>query len=137
MMRGSLDSLQPGKYHIVLGRTLARNLKVRMGDKVRVISTQASQFTPLGRVPSQRNFTVVGFYDTGTDVDEQLFLANIKDVGRLLKRSSAKGYDSRLYLDDPYSISEVAGFAANSGVEWRDWRAQRGELFQAVKWNAI
>ena len=70
--------------------------------------TSASQFTPLGRLPSQRNFTVSGIYDTGSDVDKQLVFTNISDAGRLLHYKLDQMSGWRLYLDDPFAVTELA-----------------------------
>ncbi|CAM2971773.1 lipoprotein-releasing ABC transporter permease subunit LolC [Vibrio rarus] len=133
MLSGRVDSLQAGKYHILIGHTLARQLKVHQGDKVRLMVTSASQFTPLGRIPSQRNFTVSGIFNTGSDVDAQLMVTHIADAGRLLKMNAQQITGWRLYLDDPFAVSELSSLSLPDNWRWQDWRAQRGELFQAVK----
>ncbi|WP_028024074.1 lipoprotein-releasing ABC transporter permease subunit LolC [Enterovibrio calviensis] len=133
MVRGSFDMLKPGAYHLVLGRKIARDLDVSVGDKVRVMITSASQFTPVGRIPSQRNFTVAGIYDTATDVDGQLMYANLNDVARLMRLPRSQPADLRLFLDDPFDVPTLKQIAEGMGYEWSDWRELRGELFQAVK----
>ncbi|MFC0172739.1 lipoprotein-releasing ABC transporter permease subunit LolC [Vibrio comitans] len=133
MLSGSVDSLQQGKYRIIIGHTLARKLKVNQGDKVRLMVTSASQYSPLGRIPSQRNFTVSGIFNTGSDVDAQLMVTNIEDAGRLLRMNKEQVSGWRLYLDDPFAVSTLSAMPLQDGWAWQDWRAQRGELFQAVK----
>ncbi|MGF1785742.1 lipoprotein-releasing ABC transporter permease subunit LolC [Photobacterium swingsii] len=133
MTLGSLSDLTSGSYHVVLGQALAVQLGVQVGDKVRLMVTSASQYTPLGRIPSQRNFTVSGVFDTGSDVDKQLIVVNIHDAGKLLrlKRDEISGW--RLFLDDPFAVTELANISLPDDWQWSDWREQRGELFQAVK----
>ncbi|WP_039970541.1 lipoprotein-releasing ABC transporter permease subunit LolC [Vibrio halioticoli] len=133
MLSGSVDSLEQGKYHLLIGHSLARTLQVKKGDKVRLMVTSTSQYSPIGRIPSQRNFTVSGIFNTGSDVDGQLMVANIEDAGRLLKMNSKQMSGWRLYLDDPFAVSQLATMPLDKGWTWQDWRAQRGELFQAVK----
>ncbi|WP_407332949.1 lipoprotein-releasing ABC transporter permease subunit LolC [Enterovibrio sp. 27052020O] len=133
MVRGSFDQLLPGSYHLVLGRKIARDLNVSVGDKVRVMITSASQFTPVGRIPSQRNFTVSGIYDTATDVDGQLMFANLNDVARLMRLPRSQPTDLRLFITDPFDVPTLKQVAETMGYEWSDWRELRGELFQAVK----
>ncbi|MGR5079522.1 lipoprotein-releasing ABC transporter permease subunit LolC [Photobacterium swingsii] len=133
MTLGSLSDLTSGSYHVVLGQALAVQLGAQVGDKVRLMVTSASQYTPLGRIPSQRNFTVSGVFDTGSDVDKQLIVVNIHDAGKLLrlKRDEISGW--RLFLDDPFAVTELANISLPDDWQWSDWREQRGELFQAVK----
>ncbi|MDV7103033.1 lipoprotein-releasing ABC transporter permease subunit LolC [Vibrio sp. TH_r3] len=133
LMGGKLENLQAGDYKIFLGHTLARNMKVSIGDKVRLMVTSASQFTPLGRIPSQRNFTVAGMFNTGSDVDSQLIIGHIEDVGRLMKYNSETMSGWRLFFDDPFIVSELSTTSLPDGWFWSDWREQRGELFQAVR----
>ncbi|WP_318480041.1 lipoprotein-releasing ABC transporter permease subunit LolC [Photobacterium leiognathi] len=132
LMVGSLSSLTPGSFKVIIGQAMAVSLGVQPGDKIRVMVTSASQFTPLGRMPSQRNFEVAGIYDTGSDVDQQLVYTNISDAGRLLRYKLDQMTGWRLYLDDPFTVPELKEKLPN-GWTWSDWRDQRGELFQAVK----
>jgi lipoprotein-releasing system permease protein len=133
LIAGRLSSLQAGKYQVFIGHTLARAMDVSLGDKVRLMVTSASQFTPLGRIPSQRIFTVAGIYNTGSDVDGQLMLTHIDDAARLLrfKKDTITGW--RLFFDDPFVVGELSKQPLPEGWQWRDWRDQRGELFQAVR----
>lgn len=133
LIAGRLAQLEAGQYQIFLGHSLARSMNVSIGDKVRLMVTSASQFTPLGRIPSQRNFTVAGMFNTGSDIDSQLIVAHIEDTARLLRLPKETISGWRLYFDDPFDVSEVASKPLPEGWQWSDWRAQRGELFQAVK----
>ena len=101
MLIGDISLLQPGKYNIIIGRSMAKSLNVKLGDKIRLISTKGSVFTPMGRVPSQRKFTVVGIYSVGSDVEATQVLVNITDAGKLARlkpsrRASARMARSRL-----------------------------------------
>lgn len=137
LIAGDLSTLQEGKYQLFLGHTLARNLNVNLGDKVRLMVTNASQYTPLGRIPSQRNFTVSGLFNTGSDVDGQLIITHISDAARLMRwnnqaqKRSISGW--RLFFEDPFVVADLAKLPMPEGWYWSDWRSQRGELFQAVK----
>lgn len=133
MVLGALDKLTPNSFNVVIGQALAVQLGVRVGDQIRLMVTSVSQYTPLGRIPSQRKFTVVGIYDTGSNVDEELVYTNIQDAGRLLHFKSDQMSGWRLYLDDPFVVTELEQQPLPNHWQWTDWRAQRGELFQAVK----
>lgn len=130
---GSAGELQTGAYRILIGQTLARGLDVSVGDKVRLMVTGASQFTPLGRIPSQRLFTVAGIFNTGSDIDGQLMMVHIDDAAKLLRMKSDEMSGWRLYFDDPFMVSELGQKSLPEPWQWQDWRDQRGELFQAVR----
>ncbi|SIN83431.1 lipoprotein-releasing ABC transporter permease subunit [Salinivibrio sp. ES.052] len=131
LLQGDISALRSGDYKLMIGRSMASELQLRMGDSVRVMVTSASRFTPIGRIPAQRLFTVAGIFHTGTDVDSQLMLANIDDVARLSGIAPAQANDLRLFLDDPFAITQLKQKA--DLATWTDWRRWRGELFQAVK----
>lgn len=133
LISGNIRQLAAGEYGIFLGSKLARELNVRYGDTVRIMVTNASQYTPLGRIPSQRNFKVVGVFNTGSDVDGQLMVANIQDTARLMKLKKGNITGWRLFFDDPFQVTELAKLPLKNEMTWSDWRDQRGELFQAVK----
>lgn len=130
---GDIQDLEAGSYKVILGQTLANQLGVKVGDKVRLMVTSASQYTPLGRIPSQRNFEVAGLYNTGSDVDGQIMLTHIEDAGRLLRLKPGQITGWRLFVDDPFVVADLANQTLPEGMTWSDWREQRGELFQAVK----
>ncbi|EEX92695.1 lipoprotein-releasing ABC transporter permease subunit LolC [Vibrio orientalis] len=133
LIAGRLENLQAGKYQIFIGHTLARSLDVSIGDKVRLMVTSASQFTPLGRIPSQRLFTVAGIYNTGSDVDGQLMLTHIQDAGKLMRLKPDTMTGWRLFFNDPFVVADLSQQPLPQGWKWQDWRDQRGELFQAVR----
>lgn len=132
MLAGQLSSLQRGEYHIVLGQGVANRLKVSLGDSVRLILTEGTRFTPFGRVPAQRLFTVSGIFGVGADVDSQVALIALGDAQRMLRLPDDTVGGIRLWLDDPFAADEVIKTALPDGLEWQDWRRERGELFQAV-----
>ncbi|MFD2179695.1 lipoprotein-releasing ABC transporter permease subunit LolC [Veronia pacifica] len=133
MLTGSVSLLEPKGYRVIIGRQMARQLDVVVGDKVRLFVTNASIYTPVGRMPSYRNFTVVGVFDTRTDVDGQIMYANIRDVSALLRLKKSTPPDLRIFADDPFDVPSLKKFAVADGWQWTDWRRLRGELFQAVK----
>ncbi len=133
MVQGQVADLTPGSYRVILGNGMAQQLGVKVGDKVRLMVTSVSVYTPLGRIPSQRNFIVSGIYFTGSDVDKSLVLTNIADAGRLLRYKPEAFTGWRLFLDDPFSVTALAQSDLPDSFRWSDWRDQRGELFQAVK----
>ena len=131
MLGGRLDSLQAGEYHIVLGQGVASRLKVSIGDQVRLILTEGTRFTPLAgcrpasfhRLRHLRGRRRRG-QPGGPDCPG--------DAQRMLRLPADKVGGIRLWLDDPFAADEVVKTALPDGLEWQDWRRERGELFQAV-----
>ncbi|UJF17431.1 lipoprotein-releasing ABC transporter permease subunit LolC [Vibrio sp. SS-MA-C1-2] len=131
MLVGELSQLQAGKYHIVIGQLLANKLNVSVGDKIRLMVTSATQYTPIGRIPNQRNFTVSGIYSSGTDIDGTYTFVNLADAGRLLQYPINHATGWRLFFSDPFAVSSLRAELPDYSI--KDWREQKGELFQAVK----
>ncbi|MCK1967630.1 lipoprotein-releasing ABC transporter permease subunit LolC [Franconibacter pulveris 1160] len=127
------SDLAPGKYNVILGEQLAGQLGVNRGDQIRVMVPSASQFTPMGRVPSQRLFTVIGTFAANSEVDGYQMLTNIQDASRLMRYPAGNITGWRLWLDEPLKVDELSQQALPQGTEWKDWRERKGELFQAVR----
>ncbi|MDA7746030.1 lipoprotein-releasing ABC transporter permease subunit [Psychromonas sp.] len=130
---GVLDDLEAGAYRIIIGSQLASQLNVMVGDKVRVISTRGARYTPIGQVPSQRNFTITGIFDVGSDVDSHLILMNIEDAARLIRIQTDQVSDLRFYFTDPFAVESWQYPPLEADEVMLDWRSTHGELFAAVK----
>ncbi|WP_276643053.1 lipoprotein-releasing ABC transporter permease subunit LolC [Siccibacter turicensis] len=127
------DVLAPGKYNVILGEQLAGQLGVNRGDQIRVMVPSASQFTPMGRLPSQRLFTVAGTFAANSEVDGYQMLVNIQDASRLMRYPAGNITGWRLWLNEPLKVDEMAQQTMPEGMVWKDWRERKGELFQAVR----
>lgn len=128
-----MDTLQPGGYQVILGEQLAGQLGVKRGDPLRVMVPGASQFTPMGRIPSQRLFTVAGTFAANSEVDGYQLLTNQQDASRLMRYPIGNVTGWRLWLDKPLDVDTVSRQALPAGTVWKDWRERKGELFQAVR----
>lgn len=127
------DDLVPGQYRVILGDELAASLGVKRGDTVRLMVPGASQFTPMGRIPSQRLFTVVGTFAANSEVDGYQLLVNQQDASRLMRYPAGYVTGWRLWLQQPLAVDELSARPLPDGLVWHDWRERKGELFQAVR----
>jgi lipoprotein-releasing system permease protein len=107
MVAGSLDGLRDERWGVVLGKTLADNLGVSVGDKVDLFSL-AVNINPLTPLPSYRSFTVQGIYRVGTlELDSQLAVINIS-AARALFRLRTPYTGLRIKLQDVLSADQVS-----------------------------
>ncbi|EOW6769577.1 lipoprotein-releasing ABC transporter permease subunit LolC [Cronobacter muytjensii] len=127
------QDLVAGKYNIILGEQLAGQLGVKRGDQLRLMVPSASQFTPMGRLPSQRLFTVIGTFAANSEVDGYQMLVNIQDASRLMRYPAGNITGWRLWLNEPLKVDVLSQQPLPAGTEWHDWRDRKGELFQAVR----
>ncbi|MDP2713652.1 lipoprotein-releasing ABC transporter permease subunit [Rheinheimera sp.] len=129
---GSWQQFAQQRYAVVLGRALAEQLEVSVGDKLRFMLPQAGSYTPMGWVPRQRLFTVSGILDTGSDVDKLIAVTALDDLSRLLS-STVQQQQWRITLDEPFAAPQFAQqLAADSSLQVQDWRQSHGKLFAAV-----
>lgn len=136
MVRGSVDNLEAGEYGIILGRPLANRLDVQVGEQVRIVAAAGGQFTPVGVMPAQRMFRVVGQFELGAEIDRQLVLMHGDDLARLLRFPDGHVSGIRLYLDDAFRAEQVAADLApqvNEGSRIGQWTERYGRLFAAVR----
>ncbi|MEO6967417.1 MAG: lipoprotein-releasing ABC transporter permease subunit [Rhodanobacteraceae bacterium] len=132
MIAGKLSELTPGSWGIVLGKDLALNLGVGVGDKVTVISTITA--SPIGALPRLRRFTVVGLFEAGMEeYDSGLAVINMHDAEKLYQMDGPTGI--RLRLDDMFRAYSVARDLADElGQAYRvqDWTQGHANFFKAV-----
>ncbi|AAU37794.1 lipoprotein-releasing ABC transporter permease subunit [[Mannheimia] succiniciproducens] len=128
------ELLPAGEFKILIGNRLADKLRLNIGDKVRLMITENSQYTPFGRVPTQRLFTVSDIYfSDNSEVSGYEIFANLSDIGRLMRIRPEQVQGYRLFLDDPFQITALPQFFSADKWKLEDWRSQKGEFFQAVR----
>ena len=127
------QQLQPGQYNLIIGEQLAGQLGVKRGDSLRLMVPSASQFTPMGRIPSQRLFTIAGTFHANSEVDGYQLLVNQQDASRLMRYPAGNVTGWRLFLQQPLAVDTLSQQTLPQGTEWKDWRERKGELFQAVR----
>ena len=123
---------EAGKYNVILGEQLAGQLGVNRGDQLRVMVPSASQFTPMGRLPSQRLFNVIGTFAANSEVDGYQMLVNIQDASRLM-RYPREILPAGVCGDAPLKVDTLSQQTLPEGTKWQDWRDRKGELFRAVR----
>jgi lipoprotein-releasing system permease protein len=132
---GSLDSLKPGTFNVILGVDLARALGVLPGDKVALVAPQGT-VTPAGVIPRLKQFTVSGIFEAGiVDADSGLALVSLKDGQTLYQLGDAVS-GIRLKLDDLFAAREVArGLTDRLPPELyaSDWTRSHANFFRAVE----
>jgi lipoprotein-releasing system permease protein len=138
MIAGRLDTLTSGSWGIVLGRDLALQLGVNVGDKIIVYAPVISA-TPIGAVPRLRRFTVTGIFEIGMqEYDSGLAIINMRDAEKLYQMSGPSGI--RLKLDDLFAASKVSATLANrlgDAYLVRGWMQQHANFFKAIAMEKI
>jgi lipoprotein-releasing system permease protein len=131
---GVFARLQPGRWQIVLGSELARQLAVGEGDTLTVMAP-SGQVTPAGLVPRLRSFTVAGTFSSGHyDYDSSLALVHLDDAARLMRSGGPTGVQFK--LADQLAAREVAAqlsAALPQELAVRDWTRSNANWYDAVQ----
>jgi len=133
MVAGTLSSLTPKSFHVILGSALAQNLGVNVGDPVTVYVPKVS-FSLVGVMPRLKQFTVSGIFTTGYQFDNSYALINIRDAAALLQMgSSVSGL--QLKLDDLFnaaSVSQNLNAILAPNLMAYTWMSQNANFFAAL-----
>ncbi|MFK8075868.1 MAG: lipoprotein-releasing ABC transporter permease subunit [Granulosicoccus sp.] len=128
-------ALKEGEYGLILGADLAVFLGAIAGDKIMVITPEAS-VTPMGFVPRVKRFTVTGIFRFGMyQFDRNLAIMHASDSAKLFKMG--EGFSGvRLKLEDT-SRAPVVSRQLTREFEYdkyvSDWTQQNANYFLAVK----
>ena len=135
MVAGTLEALEAGSFGIVIGKTLAEQLHVTVGDSVIMLVAQGT-ITPAGVVPRMRRFHVTGVFCAGMyEFDRALVFVHIADAQRLL-RFGEDVSGLRLAIHDPLQAPTVVRAVANAwggGVFVTDWTREHGNFFRSIQ----
>src|SRR3984957_12486836 len=135
MREGRLADLTPGSNRIILGRMLAYQLQVGVGDQVTVMIPGNAPGTSDAIVPRLQDFQVAGIFEVGLqEHDSVLALVNLQDA------ESFRGLDGptgiRLKFQDVLRAPQLARDAAarlKPGLQVRDWTQDNEAYFRAIR----
>jgi lipoprotein-releasing system permease protein len=135
MISGSLMDLKPGEYGIVVGRELANSLGVYEGDRITVITPQAS-ITAVGVMPRLRRFSVVGVFEVGMhQYDSAMAYMHLEDAAKLFSYED-KVNGVRLKFTDLFDAPRITRDIEHDFGEdyWvKDWSKQHKNFFRALQ----
>lgn len=135
MISGSLTDLKPGEYGIVLGRELANALGVYEGDRITVITPQAS-ITAVGVMPRLRRFRVVGVFEVGMhQYDSAMAYMHLQDAAKLFSYED-KVNGVRLKFTDLFDAPRITrDIEKDFGEDYwvKDWSKQHKNFFRALQ----
>ena len=126
------SSTEPG---IILGKELAGNLGVTVGDPVYLISPRG-MMSPIGHIPAMKRFKVSGFFESGMyEYDGSFAYIHISDAQQILRMPEAiTGLEIR--VGDIYQAGKISDkIRTRLGFPYwtRDWMQMNKNLFTALK----
>ncbi len=135
LVEGTLESLAPGKFNMLIGRDLALRLRATVGTALTLVAPRA-RITPAGVMPRMRRFTVTGIFEAGhAQYDTSLAVVHVEDAQRVFRLG--RGVSGlRVKLADMFDAPRVSRELARSfgGQYWlRDWTQHHANFFRALK----
>lgn len=134
MLEGGLDVLQPNSRSIVLGRLLALDLRVRIGDGVVLLIPR-----PVGDgtlQPVLERFVVRGVFEVGLqDHDGLLALINVADAAGIMGLGDEVSA-VRFRAGDVMAAAEIARnlqTRLGDDVATSDWTIENSSYFRAIR----
>ncbi|MDJ0701092.1 MAG: lipoprotein-releasing ABC transporter permease subunit [Woeseiaceae bacterium] len=134
LVEGSLDELQAGGNGIILGRALAFNLGVRLGDGVMLLIPRPAGDGTLQ--PVLERFVVEGVFEVGLqDHDARLALVHLSDAAAILSigdNVSAIRFRSDDVMRAP-AIAASLQATLGDDIETSDWTVENASYFRAIR----
>jgi len=135
MREGRLSDLTPNSNRIILGRMLAYQLQVGMGDQVTVMIPGNAGGASDAIVPRLRDFYVAGIFEVGLqEHDSVLALVNLQDAEAFRGIDGPTGIRLKFY--DVLKAPELARSAAarlSPSLQVRDWTQDNQAYFRAIR----
>lgn len=133
LQAGRLDDLEAGAQHIILGRILALNLGVGVGDRVNLLLLKVQNGRPTAVL---RSFRVSGVFAAGMQQhDAGLALIHLDDASEL-KGFAGRAGGVAVRLEDPMAVRELAGRLPpplDGSLTYSDWTIENQNYFRAIR----
>ena len=134
MLEGDFDVLQPGERSIILGRLLALDLGVRIGDGVVLLIPR-----PVGDgtlEPTLERFVLRGVFEAGLqDHDGLLALVNAREAAAIMglgDEMSAVRFRAQDVMQAPLLARSIAERLGEDVVS-SDWTVENASYFRAIR----
>ena len=122
------------KNFISIGRELSFNLNLQIGDNISIMSSSGVE-TIIGKLPKQKNFTVLSIFDSGLgDFDNNVIFLNLETLEEF-SNLDKKDRNLEIYLKNPQKIENqkdiIQNIFPNELVS--SWADLNKSLFSALR----
>lgn len=139
---GKSDDPSRPSDNVIMGRRLAEDLGLRVGDRFNLVSPQGN-VTAFGTMPRQKSVTLVGVFEVGFhEYDKSIIFMPLDTamsffkIGQGLEKGGASSPVLELFVDDPEKVAEygakIQQILGNS-VAIMDWKHISTSIFQMVQ----
>lgn len=138
VVEGDMTKLTPGSFNIAVGATMAKDLKVKVGDALTLVSPSESALES-GELPALQRFTIAAIFRVDMQqYDSSFAYINLEDAANTFEMgSNVTGL--RLMLDDLYLAPKVGQeILGRMGQYWpdmwvNDWTNLNKNQFKAIQ----
>ncbi|PTT49172.1 lipoprotein-releasing ABC transporter permease subunit LolE [Aeromonas sp. HMWF016] len=129
-----LRELQPGERGVILGKTIADKLGVKVGDTLALLLPQGGDQTGI-KNPRRETLTVVGLLEIGGQLDGLLGFMHLTDAQAITGMGSdVEGFSLRVSdVLKAQSITVAAAQRFPHHVYIRSWMNSQGYLYQDIQ----
>ena len=136
-IEGELASLRNNRWGVTLGKSLADELAVEIGEKIDIFSPSIV-VNPLSPRVVFRQFEVVGIFKVGNqEIDSNLVIANIDSI-RALFRIRQDYNELRIKTHDVLNVYETEKMISDLSPETifvTSWTSQFGAIYENIKFS--
>ncbi|WP_435234119.1 lipoprotein-releasing ABC transporter permease subunit LolE [Psychromonas sp. PT13] len=130
---GDWSLLKPGQRSLILGKAVADKLQIKVGDSVTLLMHQIGQGSKI-KAPLTYQFTLVGLFEMGGQLDSALAFTHIEDAKQILSLNEANtiGFS----VDDVLQAQQItrnAGYKLNDYLYINSWVNSQGYLYRDIQ----
>ncbi|MCL2567250.1 MAG: lipoprotein-releasing ABC transporter permease subunit [Alphaproteobacteria bacterium] len=131
----NLQAFKQGEQVAIVGRVIARNLGINVGDNITLISANGYT-TILGSMPKFAGFKVVGILDTSMyQYDSTMTIIPFNVAQDFFNFAPHTAQKIDIFIANPQNVDDVAReiYAANSNINYiQDWQSTNRYLMNAL-----
>jgi lipoprotein-releasing system permease protein len=131
---GTLDNFDGGKG-IAMGTRMANQLRVKIGDKVTLVSPRGTT-TPFGTAPRVKRYNLSAIFEMGmSEYDNTIIFMPLKEAQRYFNQNKTVSV-LEVVVGHPDQVGELRPAilkAGGSSVYVTDWRQRNASFFSALQ----
>ena len=119
---------------IYISEKMATELRVSLGERLRMVVPAVTDYSGGGRASRIVVFTLVGLFNTGTELDQQLAFTRLQ-LASELAGLGVRPQALQVQVEDIFAASQQGYLLQRDipGVFVRNWSSRYGNLYQAIQ----
>jgi lipoprotein-releasing system permease protein len=124
-------------YHLIVGRELAQEVGLNIGDVATIISPQG-HLTPMGMAPRYRDFKVTGIFSSGLSDYDSAWAYISLDAATSISGEEVAAEVIQMKVDDVDAVKQIARqVLADVGDDYtiQDWQDLNAPIYTALSYE--